>query len=121
MNIIDIIGYGNAKTKKLCTDSKHAKRELGEPVAEKLASLINFVENATSLNDIAAIRHYNLHDLKGNRENQFAIDVDGRKCKYRLVVIPDPPLKEDEDKLDFNSKCKVIKCIIILEVSNHYE
>ncbi|MDD2402556.1 MAG: hypothetical protein PHI90_08980 [Clostridia bacterium] len=121
MSIIDIVGYGNNKTEKLCKNKKYAKKELGEKIAEKLESLINFIENATSLNDIAGMPNYHLHDLKRDRKEQFAMDIDGRKSKYRLVVVPDPPLQKNEDKLDFNSKCKVVKCIIILEVSNHYE
>jgi hypothetical protein len=50
---IDIIGYGNNKTQKLCCDNKYAKKFLGEIVAEKLFAALNFIESASSLNDIA--------------------------------------------------------------------
>lgn len=115
-----IVSYGNNKTEKLCSDSKKAKKELGVLVAEKLFAAINFIESASSLNDVACIPMYHLHDLKGDRKGSFAMDL-GRKLGYRLIIKPDPPFTDEESKLDFNSKCSVVKCIIVLEVSNHYE
>ena len=115
-----IVGYGNSRTEKLCTDRKKAKKELGELVTDKLFAAINFIESATSLNDVACFTSYRLHQLVGNRKDSFAMDL-GKKLGYRLVIKPDPPLSKDEQKLDFNSKCSIIKCVIVLEVTNHYE
>lgn len=120
MSIMVIVSYGNNKTEKLCCDSKKAKKELGLDVSEKLFAAINIIESATSLNDIACIPRYRLHGLEGDRKGSFAMDL-GRKLGYRLIIKPDPPFTEEENKLDFNSKCSVVKCIIVLEVSNHYE
>ena len=47
------ICYRSRRVMKLCTDYKIAKRELGDLVAEKLMSAINFIENAISLMDVA--------------------------------------------------------------------
>jgi hypothetical protein len=58
--------------------------------------------------------------LSGNKKDLYAMDL-GRKLGYRLIIKPDPPLKREDDKLDFNSKCSIVKCIIVLEVTNHYE
>jgi len=96
------------------------KKDLGELVAEKLFAAINFIESASSLNDVACFPAYHLHQLSGVKKDLFAMDL-GRKLGFRLIVKPDPPLNQEEDKLDFNSKCSVVKCIIVLEVSNHYE
>lgn len=120
MNIIDIVGYGNNKTEKICRDYKHAKKVLGELAAEKLFAALNFIESASSFNDIACFPAYHLHQLSANRKDQFAMDL-GRKLGYRLIIKPDPPLNKEDDKLDFNSKCSIVKCVIVLEVSNHYE
>ena len=117
---MDIVGYGNNKTKKLCSDNKQAKKVLGEIIAEKLFAALNFIESASSLNDIACFPTYHLHQLSGNKKGLFAMDL-GRKLGYRLIIKPDPPLNGEEDKLDFNSKCSIVKCILVLEVSNHYE
>lgn len=120
VNIIVIVGYGNNKTEKLCNDKKQAKKVLGEIVAEKLFAALNFIESASTLNDIACLPTYHLHQLSGNKKHLFAMDL-GRKLGYRLIIKPDPPLDKEDDKLDFNSKCSIVKCIIVLEVSNHYE
>lgn len=115
-----IVGYGSNKTKKLCSDSKQAKKVLGELVAEKLIAAINFIESASNLNDVACLPTYRLHQLSGDKIGLFAMDL-GRKLGFRLIIKPDPPLNHEDDKLDFNSKCSVVTCIIVLEVSNHYE
>lgn len=52
---MQISGYGNNKTKKLCTDPKYANRILGELVSERLSAAINFIENAESMKDIAVM------------------------------------------------------------------
>lgn len=117
---MEIVGYGNNKTRKLCSDSKQAKKVLGELVAEKLYAAINFVESASTLNDVACFPTYHLHQLSGDKKDLFAMDL-GRKLGFRLIIKPDPPLNREEDKLDFYSKCSAVKCIIVLEVSNHYE
>ncbi len=120
VSIIVIVGYGNNKTKKLCSDNKQAKKLLGEIVAEKLFAALNFIESASTLNDIACFPTYQLHQLSGNKKDLFAMDL-GRKLGYRLIIKPDPPLNGEYDKLDFNSKCSIVNCIIVMEVSNHYE
>ena len=120
VSIMEIVRYGNNKTRKLCSDSKQAKKVLGELVAEKLFAALNFIESASTLNDVACFPTYHLHQLSGDKKDLFAMDL-GRKLGFRLIIKPDSPLNREEDKLDFNSKCSVVKCIIVLEVSNHYE
>lgn len=107
---MEIVGYGNNKTRKLCSDSKQAKKVLGELVAEKLFAAINFIESASTLNDVACFPTYHLHQLSGDKKDLFAMDL-GRKLGFRLIIKPDPPLNREEDKLDFNSKCSVVKCM----------
>lgn len=81
MSIIKIVGFGNNKTRKICGDCRATKKELGEIVAEKLFSAINFIESATSLNDIACFPSFHLHQLIGDRKDMFAMDL-GRKIGY---------------------------------------
>lgn len=115
-----IVEYGNNKTKKLCNDIKQAKKVLGEIVAEKLFAALNFIKSASNLNDVACFPAYHLHQLSGDKKNLFAIDLGG-KLGYRLIIKPEPPLSAEDNKLDLNSKCKMVKSITVLEVSNHYE
>lgn len=59
---------------------------------------------------------FHFHDLKGNRKGQYAIDVDGRRSGYRIVLKP-----IDEDITDVFSVAKSVKIILVWEVGNHYE
>lgn len=104
----------------MCTDFKRATKELPPLVAQKLYAAINYLEQAESLNDIAMFAAYRLHNLSGNLTGIYAMDL-GKKLGYRLLITPDPPISKENESLDFNSKCKTVKHIIVLEVSNHYE
>lgn len=90
-------------------------------IAEKLHGLINLIESATNLKDIADMQIYHLHPLQGKREGKFALDIGGRKSGYRLIIVPlDAAGNEYTDK-DVNIIYKATELIIAWEVSNHYE
>lgn len=117
---MDIVGYGNNQTQKVCCNTKQARKILGEIVAEKLFAALNFLESASTLKDVACFPAYHLHQLSGDRKDLFAMDL-GRRLGYRLIIKAVPPLNPEDNKLDFNSKCSLVKKIFVLEVSNHYE
>ena len=78
--------------------------------------LINFLEAADSLASVTAFPKYHFHQLKGKRQGQFALDVDGRKSSYRLIV----EFREEDVEKVFPSPIE-IEILKIEEVSNHYE
>ena len=82
------IRYHDKKIEKLCTDIRKAKKDLPAIVAEKLHALVNLLESAENLQDIADMPFYHLHYLHGDREGQYALDVAGRRSGYRLSIIP---------------------------------
>lgn len=100
---------------------KKAKKDLPGNVAEKLHALINLMESSANLQDIAEMQIYHLHPLQGKRENQYALDIAGRRSGYRLIIIP---LDADGNKWkekDINIIYKCTEVVIAWEVSNHYE
>ncbi len=114
------IEYRNNKDKKICTDFRKAKKEVGDKVADKLYSLINFIESAENLLDIKSVPTYHLHPLEGKRKGQFAINL-GRRLGWRLIVIP---IDEDGNKLesvDINTLYELSNIVLVWEVSKHYE
>lgn len=117
---MNIVAYANKRTEKLCNDFRFAKKELGEQVAERLFATIDFMRSAANLNDLLCIPTYRLHQLKGKRKGEIALDL-GRKLGFRLIIKPEPPFSSEEDALDFSSKCISVMCVMVLEVSNHYE
>lgn len=118
---MQIQSYKNKNTKRLCTDFSYSKKQLNARTAEKLFALVNLIQGSDSLKDIALLPQYKVHSLKGSRKGEFAMDIDGRKSSYRLIIEPEDIIDESLNNLDFLSKCSTIKCISIQEVSNHYE
>lgn len=115
-----IIQYDNKDITKLCNNYSFAKRKLGDQVATKLAMALEFINASETLLDVKNIPMFNLHDLKGNRKGQFAIDL-GRKLGFRLILIP---LNKDEEQWDSSDVNEIYKCtdiVLLLEVTNHYE
>lgn len=115
------IRYHDKRTEKLCTDLKKAKKELNAEIAEKLFALINLLESADTLQDIAVLKKYHLHPMSGDRKGQHAIDVAGRRAGYRLTVVPLDENGEEFAETDVNSIYRATKIIIAWEVTNHYE
>lgn len=108
--------YTNKTVKKQCTELRKAKKDFSEKVTEKLHQLITFLEAADSLASVTAFPKYHFHQLKGERQGQFTIDIDGRKSSYRLIV----GFREEDIEKVFSSPIE-IEILKIEEVSNHYE
>ena len=108
--------YKNKTVEKQCTELRRAKKDFSEKVAVKLHLLINFLEAADSLASVTAFPKFHFHQLEGNRQGQFALDIDGRKSSYRLIV----GFREKDLEKVFSSPIE-IEILKIEEVSNHYE
>jgi len=104
----------------MCCDIREARKEVGPRVADKLISLINFIESAENLIDINNVPTYNLHPLSGNRKGQYAIDL-GRKLGWRLIIIPEDMDGNKIENDDINILYKSTSVVLVWEVSNHYE
>lgn len=112
--------YSSKQVEKLCTNHSIAQRKLGEIVADKLRMAINYLEAAVNLGDVQAMPQYRLHLLKGNRKDEYAMDL-GRKLGYRIILTPldhkgIKVINPDESKTMIES----VK-VRVEEVSNHYE
>ncbi|MBU7447872.1 MULTISPECIES: type II toxin-antitoxin system RelE/ParE family toxin [Lactiplantibacillus] len=110
------IVYKNSAVKKQCTELRQAKKDFSEKVAKKLLKRVIFLESAESLESVINDPTLHFHDLKADLDGYYAIDVDGRRSPYRLIMRIDGYSKE----LVFSSS-KSIEIIKITEVSNHYE
>ena len=80
------IQYNNKTVEKQCTNLRIAKKDFSDKVAQKLHKLVNFIESADNLASVIAFPTYHFHDLKGDREGEYALDIDGRRGSYRLIV-----------------------------------
>lgn len=69
--------YADTKTEKQCTSMKYATKLFGgkKSLARSLMARINAIEEADVINDIIVIKAFRFHNLKGDRNGYFAIDV----------------------------------------------
>ena len=117
------IKYANDKVKQQCTSLKTAIKLFGgnKKLATSLLARINAIEGAVVIKDIIAMPTFHFHNLHGNLEGFFAIDVKGRKDKWRIIL---QPLDEDEQPFDpchIDEIAVVVRIVEIREVSPHYE
>ena len=87
------IGFKNKKLKKLCDQKNHAQQKLGQVCARKLRTRLADLMAAGSVADLVAGRP---HPLTDDRQDQFALDLEGAK---RLVFEPaNDPIPRNEDR-----------------------
>ena len=116
------IKYATEKIEQQCTSIKEAIKLFGgdKKLAMSLLSRINLIQNAEVIKDIIVMPQLHFHNLHGNREGYFAIDVKSRKDKWRIILCL---LNEEEvfTSCHIDEVAGTIKIIEITEVSPHYE
>lgn len=76
------IEYKNSKIKKVCTNALEAEKKHGKEMAEKIHLRIDQISAALSVEMMIQYKIGRCHPLKGNRTNQYAVDL---VHPYRLV------------------------------------
>lgn len=76
------IEYKNSKIKKVCTNAFEAEKKHGKEMAEKIHLRIDQISAAFSVEMMIQYKIGRCHPLKGNRNNQYAVDL---VHPYRLV------------------------------------
>ena len=106
------IKYANDKVKQQCTSLKTAIKLFGgnKKLATSLLARINAIEGAVVIKDIIAMPTFHFHNLHGNLEGFFAIDVKGRKDKWRIIL---QPLDEDEQPFD---PCHIDEIAVVVRI-----
>lgn len=111
--------YKNANAEKQFS-SQHKKRwTYPEQVKKKLLAAENYILNAESLQDIANYSPFHFHSLKGQRKDEWSIYLGN--TGYRVTLIPCDDSSQEITSGDIIAQCKMIKVVMVTEVSNHYE
>lgn len=115
--------YVNDKVEKQCTSLKEAQKLFGgnKALAVSLLARINALENAEVIKDIIVIPQFYFHNLQGNREGLFAIDVKTRRDKWRIILCPLNDKEEEFYPCHIDEIADSVKIIEVTEVSAHYE
>lgn len=108
--IIDMnLSFQTKKLRKFCEESKEAIRKYGSDGGRRLISRVNELQAADNLATMRALPQARLHSLSGNREGQWALDL---QHPYRLIVVP----------IDYEdlSKPETITGIMIVEIEDYH-
>ena len=114
--------YANKKTERQCTSLKEASKLFGgdKRLALSLMSRINGFEQAEVINDIRMDKPFRFHNLSGNYNGYFAVDVRNIRDKWRIIL---QPLDENEEPFKpchIDEIAKKVRIVEIIEVSAHY-
>lgn len=117
------IKYSNDKVKRQCTDIKAATKLFGgdKNMAISLFSRIYAIVNADVIKDIIMMPSFHFHNLRGQMEGLFAIDVKTRKDKWRIILQPLDDNEEIFDPCHIDEIASTVRIVEIREVSAHYE
>lgn len=77
--------FKSSKLKTQCEDPREAQKKYGLEIGAKLTQRVRELDSAPSLADIEKIPAARLHRLKGQRSNEFAVDL---VHPFRLVFKP---------------------------------
>lgn len=78
------IGFQTAKLKKEFSDFKLLRRAYGEHRGKLIRRRLDAITAAVVLEDLRKTPG-RLHELKGDRQGQLSLDLDG---PYRLILVP---------------------------------
>ena len=88
------VNYRNTKQRKLFDSEAQLKRRYGSRMARKIFGHIAILRSAHCLAKVPAERPYRCHQLKADRDEQFAIDL---VHPFRLVFEVDhDPIPRDQ-------------------------
>ena len=83
------ITFATRKLQKLCTSGKVFKGELNKAQMKKLQQRLMEIRAAHSLSDLYKIKTLHCHQLIGDREGQFAINLD-ESVRIVFILADDP-------------------------------
>jgi proteic killer suppression protein len=96
------IEYKSRGLKKVCTNASEAEKKYGKKMAAKIHQRIDEITAADSVEQLIQYRVGGCHILKGDRKNQYAMDL---IQPYRLV---------------FETNGSAIQIVRVIEIINYH-
>ena len=100
------IQYRDSKIEKVCLSMKEAKKKHGD-LAEKIHLRIKQLLAVDNLEEAISVRSMRLHPLKGDRDGEYAVSLNGN---YRMIFTA----------VEKNGKLSEIKIITIEEIVDYH-
>lgn len=107
------ITFWDSKIQKLCKQETLAQKKLGKVCARKLRARLSDMDAAAYVRDLVAGKP---HPLKGDRQGQFALSLQGG---IRLVFEPanDPVPHKSDGSIDWSS----VSAVCIVFIGNYHD
>jgi len=107
--------FDTKKLQKTFNSEKELLKEYGAEQSKKIRIRLKVLESAVNLEEVPAKKPERRHQLKGNRKEQFAVDL---SHPYRLIFKPEgkPPISDDGG-IDL----KQVTGIIIIGVEDYHD
>lgn len=80
------ISFATQKLQKLCNKASKLRGEFGPKCAEKIQRRLDELKAAECLEDLRNLPGRRCHELKADRDGQFAVNLEHPK---RLIFVPD--------------------------------
>lgn len=107
------VSFNNKKLAKLLNSEKHTLRKYGADNGRRILLRLSQLAAVENLQQLATFPQIRLHQLTGNRNEQFSIDV---KHPYRLLVIANH--EENPRKPDGGLDWSAITSITVIEITD---
>lgn len=105
--------YASRDLEELCTDARKAQKALGQAGFRKLRARLADLAAARCVTELVAGRP---HPLRGDREGQFAVDLDGgRRLVFEPVERPIP--RADDGGIAWGR----VAAVRIVEIGDYHE
>lgn len=111
---MDII-FHNKSFMEECNDFKLLKKRHGELAAKRIRQRLDELRNADCLEIMNTLPGH-CHELKGDRQGQFSLDLDHPR---RLIFIPadTPPALKQDGGIDYNN----VRAVEIIGIEDTHE
>ena len=109
------VSYKNRKVQKIFASPRSLEKEYGSKLARKIQERLDAIIDAPCLDDVPKVAPVLCHQLKWNRDEQFAVSVDKR---YRLIfeVYHDPIPRMSDGGIDL----KAVTAVVVTEVVDYH-
>ena len=112
---MDIL-FADNKLEKECNDFRRLQKAHGEKRAKRIRQRLDELRAADALCDISHLPPPRMHQLVGNREGQFSVDLDH---PYRLIfIVANEPVPL---KVDGGIDLSKVTIILIIGVEDTHE
>lgn len=105
------VSFVSAKLQRDCSSDRARQRRFGAERAKKIRLRLSQMQAARTIAELMRLPGARCHQLRGDRDEQFSVDLDG---PYRLIfeVDTDPIPRRDDGGIDVET----VDAVVVIEI-----